>query len=73
MVAGLKSSYAGKGGRCDLGSRPLLEWMDVQSVHWEEGFKASEGCIGVFQDTKDRAIQEVEQQEHGWRWECITL
>lgn len=36
--------------------RPLLEGRGMRGVHREEGFKASEGCLGVFQAAKDMGI-----------------
>ena len=36
-----------------------------KGVHWEEGFKAGEGCIGVFHKAKGKGI--LEQQEQSRR------
>lgn len=52
LVAGLKSAHTGAESRHDLGSTPLLEGRYSRGVHRQEGFKASEGCTGVFQEAK---------------------
>lgn len=52
MGAGLKSSYSSPGGRHDLGSGSPVRGAGLQRMHREQGFKASEGCIGVSQEAK---------------------
>lgn len=51
VVAGLKHSYTSAEDRHDLGVGPA-RGEGHAGVHREEGFKASEGCLGAFPEAK---------------------
>lgn len=66
LAGGLKSSYPSQGGRHGRGSGVPAGGVHIRKgVRWEEGFKAGEGCRGVFHKAKGKGIPEQQEQSRG--------